>query len=129
MQNRRRTRKRETAQLELGLPKTPKATRRNRGGRPRKAARGDERHGVRPRVTRHEPVLVTLRTVRGVRYIRNRDVCGAVKRALETTFRREDFRICQISIQHGHLHLIVEASDRIALARGMQGFQIRPRSG
>jgi REP element-mobilizing transposase RayT len=70
------------------------------------------------------PVLVTLRTVPGVRFIRNRDVCAAVRKALETTFRRRDFRVCQISIQQGHLHLIVEGDDRLAIARGMQGFQI-----
>jgi hypothetical protein len=37
---------------------------------------------------------------------------------------RQDFRICQLSIQGNHLHLIVEADDAVALARGMQGFQI-----
>src|SRR5690606_18146901 len=34
------------------------------------------------------------------------------------------FRICHISIQQGHLHLVCEADDRMALARGLQGFQI-----
>ncbi|MGE0867117.1 MAG: transposase [Kofleriaceae bacterium] len=29
-----------------------------------------------------------------------------------------------ISIQHNHVHLIIEAENRMALARGMQGFQI-----
>ena len=81
-------------------------------GRPRKYARGDERHAKRPAITRHQPVLVTLRTVADVRYLRNRHVCQAVRRALETTFRRADFRVCQISIQTGHLHLLVEADDR-----------------
>src|SRR4029078_7623293 len=31
---------------------------------------------------------------------------------------------CHISIQGNHLHLLVEADDKIALARGMQGFSI-----
>jgi REP element-mobilizing transposase RayT len=95
-----------------------------RRGRPRKYAKGDERHGVRPRVGKDVPVHVTLRTVREVRYLRNRDVCAAVGKAIEVTFRRDDFRICQISIQDGHLHLLVEAHDAKALSRGMQGFQI-----
>jgi hypothetical protein len=30
----------------------------------------------------------------------------------------------ELSIQRSHLHLIVEASDEVALARGMQGFQV-----
>jgi hypothetical protein len=33
-------------------------------------------------------------------------------------------RICQLSIQGTHLHLIVEADDKAALSRGMQGFMI-----
>ena len=48
----------------------------------------------------------------------------AVRRALEVTYRRHDFRICQISVQATHIHLIVEADTHVALARGMQGFQI-----
>jgi hypothetical protein len=37
---------------------------------------------------------------------------------------RHDFRICDVSIQGNHIHLIVEADDERALARGMQGFEI-----
>jgi REP element-mobilizing transposase RayT len=34
------------------------------------------------------------------------------------------FRICQISIQGTHLHLLVETSGKDALSRGMQGFLV-----
>jgi hypothetical protein len=37
---------------------------------------------------------------------------------------RPDFRIVHKSIQGNHLHLIVEAESAIALARGLQAFQI-----
>src|SRR5205814_9644640 len=40
------------------------------------------------------------------------------------TARRCDFRIVHLSIQRTHLHLLVEADDKAALASGMQGFQI-----
>ena len=80
---------------------------------------------TRPRITGREPVHVTLRTVPGVRYLRNRHTCAAVRHAMAVVARRqEEFRICQLSLQDGHLHLIVEASGHLALARGMQGFQI-----
>jgi REP element-mobilizing transposase RayT len=36
----------------------------------------------------------------------------------------QDFRIVHVSIQHNHLHLLVEAADRQALARRMQSFAI-----
>ena len=34
------------------------------------------------------------------------------------------FRVVHISIQHNHLHLLVEADGKLALSRGMQGFAI-----
>jgi hypothetical protein len=51
-------------------------------------------------------------------------VYRAIREATLTTARREDFRIVHLSIQHNHVHLIVEASDKHALASGMKGFQI-----
>jgi hypothetical protein len=56
--------------------------------------------------------------------LRTRAGYRAVRHALIVTLRRADFRICHVSIQATHVHLIVEADDRMALARGMQGFQI-----
>ena len=38
---------------------------------------------------------------------------------------RFGFRLCEFSIQGDHLHLIAEAADRRALARGMQGLAVR----
>ena len=37
---------------------------------------------------------------------------------------RENFRITHFSIQGNHIHLIVEAVDEKALARGLQGFAV-----
>jgi REP element-mobilizing transposase RayT len=37
---------------------------------------------------------------------------------------RERIRIVQISLQRNHVHLLVEAESKLALSRGMQGFQI-----
>ncbi len=48
----------------------------------------------------------------------------AIRRALVTTFTREDFRIVHVSIQGTHVHLLAEANDEMAFARGMQAFQI-----
>jgi hypothetical protein len=56
--------------------------------------------------------------------LRRRCIYEAVREATLTTARREDFRIVHLSIQRTHVHLIVEANDRVALAKGMQGFQI-----
>ena len=70
------------------------------------------------------PIHVTLKVVRDLPGLRRRHVWKAVQWALAITVARPDFRICQLSIQGNHLHLVVEAETREALARGMQGFQI-----
>ena len=44
--------------------------------------------------------------------------------ATVTAALRERFRIVHISLQRDHVHLIVEAEHKAALARGMQGFTI-----
>ncbi|HEY1552529.1 MAG TPA: transposase [Kofleriaceae bacterium] len=54
--------------------------------------------------------------------------CGAVYRALRRVLvrylGRAEFRIVHVSIQRNHVHLLVEATDRRALTRGMQSFAI-----
>jgi REP element-mobilizing transposase RayT len=51
-------------------------------------------------------------------------VYQAIREATLTTARRENFRIVHLSVQRTHVHLLVEADDKAALASGMQGFQI-----
>jgi len=70
------------------------------------------------------PVHVTLRVITAVGNLRRRLTYKAIREATLTTARRENFRIVQLSIQRNHVHLIVEANDKTALASGMQGFQI-----
>ena len=42
---------------------------------------------------------------------------------------RFGFRLCHYSVMSNHMHLIVEAKDRRALSRGMQGLVIRMARG
>jgi REP element-mobilizing transposase RayT len=65
-----------------------------------------------------------LRADVAVGALRKRDIYKALRRALVTTFSRDDFRIVHISIQGTHVHLLVEANDRMSLARGMKAFGI-----
>ena len=48
----------------------------------------------------------------------------AVRDASITAALRERFRIVHVSLQRDHVHMLVEADDKAALGRGMQGFQI-----
>jgi REP element-mobilizing transposase RayT len=93
-------------------------------GRPAKGPRSSERHKQRPFHRARFPVHVTLRAVDDVGNLRRPCVYRAIREATLTTVLRENFRIVHLSVQHNHLHLIVEADDKKALSRGMQGFQI-----
>jgi REP element-mobilizing transposase RayT len=70
------------------------------------------------------PLHVTMRAVRGLPSFRAQMLFAAFERAVRTT-RRGDFRIVELSVQDDHLHLIVEAEDDGALARGMKSFSVR----
>ncbi len=51
-------------------------------------------------------------------------VFGALREGIRLA-QRERFRICHFSVQSNHVHMIVEARDRQALTRGVQGLAIR----
>jgi REP element-mobilizing transposase RayT len=97
-------------------------------GRPSKKSRSSERHGERPDLRPGSVLLITLRATDEVRTLLGtlRSSAGyhAVRFALYTVIEREHFRICHVSIQSNHLHLIVEADSKAALADGMKGFAV-----
>ena len=93
-------------------------------GRPPNGERAGSPHKKRPYLHARYPVHVVLRVVRAVGNLRRRCVYQAIRQATLTTALRDDFRIVHLSIQRTHVHLLVEADDRAALAHGMQGFQI-----
>ena len=67
---------------------------------------------------------VVLRITRDVGRLRRRRAYHAFRRALITSLGRSDFRVVHISIQRHHVHLLVEADDRMALSRGVRGLSI-----
>ena len=93
-------------------------------GRPPKGPRSSERHEKREAFRSYQPVHVVARVCDDVGELRTAKTYHAIRKAMVTTFTRENFRIVHLSIQNTHVHLIVEAEHRIALARGMQAFQI-----
>jgi len=120
-----RARKRHVQQgLPLKDPNKPRGGRRPGAGRPPKGTRSSEPHKRRAGHDRRHPVHVTLRVVDGLGSLRKRDVYAAVREATIVVLPREDFRIVHLSIQRHHIHLIVEASGKRVLSRGLQAFQI-----
>jgi REP element-mobilizing transposase RayT len=106
------------------------------GGRRKNAGRKPTRRGTwvghkaRPWHDANHPVHVTLRVRRGIPNLRGlelaRTITETLRRAAQSpdanpAARRRTFRVVHFSIQPNHLHLIVEATSKTALARGMQG--------
>lgn len=100
-------------------------------GRPRKPGRSNVAHRARPSHKKEWPVLVTLRT--RFRSLRSQFVYPTVRGAIAASNRSgavrqtdgDTFRVCEYSVQEEHVHLLVEASSRSALQRGMRGLSIR----
>lgn len=93
-------------------------------GRPRKGVRSSERHKRREAFRPNYPVHVVIRAIAEIKSLRGFETYQAVRNALVGTYARARIRIVHISIQGTHIHLLVEANNRFALARGMQGFEI-----
>ena len=93
-------------------------------GRKPKGARAAERHAARPAFKSYHALHVVTRVVPAVGNLRRRTLYKAMRDATITAAMRERFRIVHLSIQRTHVHMLVEADHKAALARGMQGFQI-----
>lgn len=124
-----RTRKRQQQTSWLDTTGTkPISTRggkRRGAGRPPKGKRAGSPHKKRPLLKASTPVHVTLRVVSAIGSLRKRLMYQALRWAtLALCMKHEDCRIVHISVQRDHIHLLVEANDEKALARGMKAFQV-----
>jgi putative transposase len=93
-------------------------------GRKRVAPRPRVPHRKRPRLAPRFPVHVTVRLIAGLPRLRGRGPAKVLKAAFVRGCDKGVFRICQFSIQGNHVHLICEARDEVALARGIQAWKI-----
>ena len=114
-------------------------------GRRRKPGRGNVPHRSRGPHRKYWPVLVTLRST--CRSLRSKHVYPTVRGAIAASNQAdgvrargkrrvsvpmpatardgEYFRVCEFSVQDDHVHLLAEASSRLALERGIRGLSIR----
>jgi REP element-mobilizing transposase RayT len=109
---------------QLTLRKVVPQKREKGAGRPKKGKYASECHKARPELSGREPVLITARIRRGSASLRRGPIYQAIRRALRKAIGRADFRVIHFSIQSNHVHLVVEADHKMALARGMQGLLI-----
>ena len=66
-------------------------------------------HRRRATLSRHEPVLITIRLVRRLPRLRGRRPFEIIERALRATNEKGGLRLVQYSVQDDHLHLMAEA--------------------
>jgi putative transposase len=119
-------RRARSRQLELLL--------RTRGGRRKGAGRKPGKHPklphfARERITGHTPAHVTLKVAADIPRLRLHPFFVVVKRAILRGGSKASFRVVEYSVQDNHIHLLVEAEDNLALARGVQGLNVRLAKG
>jgi REP element-mobilizing transposase RayT len=93
-------------------------------GRKPSGVRARECHAARLEFKPSQPLHVVMRVVREVGSLRRRDMYKALREATITVAMRQQMRIVHVSLQRDHVHMIVEAEHKAALAKGMQGFMI-----
>jgi REP element-mobilizing transposase RayT len=81
-------------------------------------------HGTREHAPASTPHHVTLRVREDVESLRQPRVLYAVHESIAKA-QREQLRIVHFSVQSTHLHLIIEAANDEARARGIQGLVVR----
>src|ERR1043166_173001 len=89
-------------------------------GRKPKGPRAGERHEARPDFKPYHALHVVMRVEPAVGNLRRRKMYKALRDATITAVLRERFRIVHISLQRTHVHLLVEAEHKEALALGMR---------
>jgi REP element-mobilizing transposase RayT len=110
------------SQIDFGF-RTPRRPRPKKRGRPKKLGAGVP-HLPRAFGARF-PLHVRVRMRPHVWQLRSRRCFTIIEQAFFKAAARADARIAQFSVQHNHVHMVVEADDVRALARALQGLCIR----
>ena len=99
--------------------------RRPGAGRKPKNGQAGVAHAARAPLAARFPAHVTLKLQRGLPRLRNRAEYAALRAAFAAGCERNGFRLTHYAVLNDHLHFVVEARDRAALSRGLQGLKIR----
>ncbi len=110
---------------QLGFVYRTWGGKRKGAGRKPKGEQAGVSHRARTPIPSGCPVHVTTRLCDGLPGLRRRKLWKSLRRVFFAMHDRAGFRIVHFSIQQNHVHLVVEAAGREALARGMQSFKIR----
>lgn len=100
---------------------------RRKAGRPKLSESERRRvfHRQRQKIPKGCPVHVTLRMRRDVPRLRNPRLVREIRRSFAKACERGSFRVVHYSIQGNHVHMLVEAAGKEALACGMKSIAAR----
>ena len=98
-------------------------------GRKPKQGRAGVGHLARDGISARRPVHVTVRMREHVGSLREPACLAVVTRACEAAGEAAGFRIVQHTVRANQIELTIEARDRDALGRGMQGLVVRIARG
>lgn len=115
--------------MQLGLPMRTHGGARKRAGRKPKGDKPGVSHLRRPALAARFPVHVTVRMLPHVWNLRSKRSFRIFDRAVRVAANRFGMRVCEFSMQGNHIHLVLEATDRGALSRGMKGLGVRLAKG
>jgi putative transposase len=110
---------------QIGMKFRTWGGKRKGAGRKPKGERAGVAHVEREVLKGRFPVHVTWRMEKGVWSLRTRRCFGPMKRAMYAGAVKNGFRLVHYAVMGNHVHLIVEAQDRVKLATGMQGMGVR----
>jgi len=111
----------ESAQLSFERLLRPRGRGGKRDGAGRKRTRTTVAHRTRESFTAREPLHVTLRLVPGIEL--RTPALLAIVHAVIAGSSASAFRIVEFNCESNHMHLMIEAAGRVALARGLQRFK------
>ncbi len=107
------------------LPFRQNGGRRVGAGRKPKGDQAMVSHAPRALLAARFPAHVTMKLSRGLPRLRSRPEYAALCAAFRAGCDRNGFRLTHYAVLNDHLHFLVEAADRAALSRGLQGLAIR----
>ena len=120
-----RAMRRRARQLALDLRDAPRWGGRRAGAGRKRGPKPRDAHRARPALDGRHPCHVTLKVRSGLPSLRSVKLVRELERSLAAACERRRFRVVHYSIQHDHVHLIVEAAGKLALACGMKSIAAR----
>ena len=98
----------------------PRGGKRAGAGRKKTGRNRDAPHRTRPELSSRHPVHVVWRVSKRFLRLRTGRTYDVIRRVLKLYLGLAEFRVVHASIQHNHLHFLVEAKDRAALTSYLQ---------